>query len=119
MAWLSPNCGFFWGTQYEQFCGFEIFLAHSRAQPFLPLAKVKSQGLPWSSSNVWEEQKKGRMRNELKQENVKLMFAYLDQYVIKRFQGGGEKVFIEIALSQFQQQQKITSNILLACLRTY
>lgn len=62
----------------SRFCGFEIILAHSRAEPFFLLAKGKYQELPWSSSNVWEEQKKERMRNELKQENVKLMFAYLD-----------------------------------------
>lgn len=65
MAGLAPNCGSFWGTQYEQFCGFETSLAHSRAEPFLLLAKAKYQELPWSSSNVWEEEKEERMRNEL------------------------------------------------------
>lgn len=62
----------------NRFVDSRSFLFTLEQSHFLPLAKAKSQELPWSSSNAWEEQKKGRMRNELKQENVKLMFAYLD-----------------------------------------
>lgn len=54
MAGLFPNCRSFWGAQPESSCGFEIILAHTRAEPFLLLVNAKFQELLSGYSNVWE-----------------------------------------------------------------